>query len=93
MDLEYSNFWPINVLQHLEVLVVGNDIFCIGGHGTVYKLVVIGILGNQTEMDIDFLIDCCAEPSNGFHYATGNLFGCLLSKHFLILIEYFSVDT
>lgn len=63
MDLEYSNFWPINVLQHLEVLVVGNDIFCIGSHSTVYKLVVIGILGNQTEMDIDFLIDCCAEPS------------------------------
>ena len=45
------------MFQYFEMFVIRYNIFGIGSNGTIYKLVVISILGNQSEMDVNFLID------------------------------------
>gem|GEM_PF-5107844 len=47
------NFWEGNVFQNPEVPAVRNNIIHVGGNGTIYKLIVIGITGNQPKVKID----------------------------------------
>ena len=59
MNIKDDDLRPIYILQDLEMFVVGNNVFCIGSHGTIHKLIIICILSYQPEVDIGFLIDRC----------------------------------
>lgn len=84
-------FRPVNVLKDVEVGVVGDDVLGIGSHGTVHELVVVGIDLNQSEVDIDLLIDGGVEASDGLDHVVGYLAGGFPSEDFLVLIEYLGV--
>ena len=35
LDGDDVQFWPVNVLENIEVSVVGHDVFCIGCYGAI----------------------------------------------------------
>lgn len=73
--------------------VVGDDVFCVGGNGTVDKLVVIDILLYQAKVDIGLLEMGGVQPGDGFHHVMGNLLGGLCCEDFFVLNQYLGVDT
>ncbi len=50
------------------MLIIGNNVFSIGGYGTIYKLVVIGIFCYQSKMDINLLIDGGTKSCDSLNY-------------------------
>ena len=79
-------FRPVNVLKDVEVGVVGDDVLGIGSHGTVNKLVIVGIGLNQSEVDIGFLKLGGVEAGDGLDHVVSYLRGGLLGKDFLVLV-------
>ena len=89
---EYCHLWPVYFFENFEMGVVGNNVFSIGGDSTVYKLVVVYILLDESEMKISLLKLCGMQSGDGFHNVVGNLLAGLLRKDFLVLNQYFGID-
>ena len=83
---------PINLLEDVEMGIVGDDVFGIGCHGTIHELIVVWVGFYQSEVDIDFLKLGGVQPSNGLYHVVGNLQGGLLGEYFLILVQYVGID-
>ena len=47
----YSDFWKWNVFKRFKMGIIANNKISICNDGTVHKLVVVRILGNQIEME------------------------------------------
>lgn len=67
-----QHFWPVDLFQYVKVRIIGDNKFCIGSYRTIYELVIVDILFNESEVDIYFLINSCMQASNGLHYIMGN---------------------
>jgi hypothetical protein len=50
------------LLEYIVMMVLGNDVFCIGFKGAVHKLVIIRIYSNQAKMVVrTIFITACME--------------------------------
>ena len=47
----YSDFWKWDVFKRFKMGIITYNKICVCNDGTVHKLVVIRILGNQIEME------------------------------------------
>ena len=89
---KYCHLWPVYLFEDFKMGVVGNNVFGIGGDSTVYKLVVVYILLDESEMNISLLKLCGMQSGDGFHDVVSNLFGGLLRKDFFVFNQYFGID-
>lgn len=52
LDVDDSQPRPVDMLEYVEVRVIGDDKFSIRCHGAVHELIVVGIGLYQPEMDV-----------------------------------------
>ena len=55
LDVDDSQPRPVDMLEYVEVRVIGDDKFSIRCHGAVHELIVVGIGLYQPEMDVHLL--------------------------------------
>ena len=84
LDGDHKDFRPINFFQDVEMGVVGDDVHCVGGNGTVDKLVVIKVLLDKAKMVIGILKQSGVEPGDGLDNIVSNLL-CGLSGQYLLV--------
>ena len=73
------------------MLVVGHDILGVAGHRTVHKLVVVGVVINQAEMDVYFLINSGLQTGDGFNHVVSHISVGFACQDFLVLVQDFRV--
>ncbi len=78
------NTWEVNLLQYIEVLILGYDEIGIRSNSTIHKLVIVWVIGQKVELEVGVYKDHIWEI---FQYAQHTLPGNLAH----VLFDDFSV--
>ena len=88
MDSFYYKFWKINLLQNIEMRIVGYDVCCVAGDCAINELIVIRIVRYQVKtikwfykFDCWSVLQCLNNIRRNYGIRT-------LSKNLFILFEY-----
>ena len=73
--------------------VIRNNKFCVSSDSAIYEFVVINIFFYQTKVDVNFLIYCCMQSSNGFNDIMRYLPCRFLRKDFFVFIQDLGIHT
>ena len=87
-----SDGWEIDFVENLEMLVVGNQVFCLTANGTIDKLVIVGIARNQIESPNWCHTNEVTLIEKGLDDGIGKEWRCLCRENLLVLHQDFIRD-